>query len=280
MTCVPTPVVFSWDKLDHATTYHLQVSTGFDFGDPTVSANDIDDTYFSFPGLASSTIYYWRIKASNVAGTGPFSSIWSFTTNAILPEAPLLAAPANNANGVIRNTELRWYAVTAAQRYIIQVATLPDFSSIVFEKSDVTGTWYELPSLEANTLYFWRIAAVSDAGTGPYSSIWMFTTGATFIDESDAVPTQYALYPAYPNPFNLCTTIAWQLPETAFVTIKIYNSIGQLIRELETGIFQAGKYHTNWNGYDNQGLVVTSGLYLYRFESGEHHDVKKMMLLR
>ena len=77
----------------------------------------------------------------------------------------------------------------------------------------------------------------------------------------------YFLSQNYPNPFNPTSTIRYQLPENAKVMISIYNSLGQKIRTLVNANMDAGSYNVLWDGKDNNGRKVTSGVYLYRMEA-------------
>jgi len=84
----------------------------------------------------------------------------------------------------------------------------------------------------------------------------------------------------YPNPFNPVTTIRYQIPEPAEVKLIIYNILGQPVRHLLYGKLQPGFYQVIWDGRDDRGMPLSSGVYLYRFESRKFTRVKKMILLR
>ncbi len=94
--------------------------------------------------------------------------------------------------------------------------------------------------------------------------------------ESDAsIPESFGLDQNYPNPFNPATSIRYQLPESAHVTLKVYDVTGRLVRTLVDEQQQAG-YHTT--RFDGAGLA--SGLYLYRMQSGEFTQTRKLMLIK
>lgn len=95
-----------------------------------------------------------------------------------------------------------------------------------------------------------------------------------------AIPEEYVLSQNYPNPFNPETKICYQLPQTDQVTIMIYNSLGQNIRTLVNKVQPAGSYSTRWDGRDDEGMAVASGIYLYEIKADQYHEVKKMLLLR
>jgi len=91
------------------------------------------------------------------------------------------------------------------------------------------------------------------------------------------VPEEYALDQNYPNPFNPETTIKYQLPEAGKVVLKIYNAIGQEIRTLVNEEKEAGYHDIRWDGMDNKGVRVSSGVYIYRLQVGDFVRVKKML---
>ncbi len=89
------------------------------------------------------------------------------------------------------------------------------------------------------------------------------------------VPLQFALSQNYPNPFNPTTQIEYSVPQAGFVTLKVYNTLGQEVASLVNGMIKAGTHEVTFNGSN-----LTSGVYYYRIESGSKVSVKKMMLLK
>ena len=94
------------------------------------------------------------------------------------------------------------------------------------------------------------------------------------------VPTSYALEQNYPNPFNMETEIVYQIPEAGYVNLMIYNALGHKIRTLVSHKQSAGRYAARWDGRDEQGREITSGVYIYRLETSKFNDVKKMLLIK
>ncbi|MBC8182959.1 5'-nucleotidase C-terminal domain-containing protein [candidate division KSB1 bacterium] len=98
--------------------------------------------------------------------------------------------------------------------------------------------------------------------------------------QEDRVPSKISLLQNYPNPFNPETTILYQLNKETKVSLKIYNTVGQLIKTLVEKT-QAGGIHTiNWDGKDELGRDVTSGVYLYQLKSENSSENRKMLLVR
>ena len=94
------------------------------------------------------------------------------------------------------------------------------------------------------------------------------------------VPTAYALQPNYPNPFNPETTVRYDIPVPGQVQIVVYNLSGQKVRELASGPRDAGRHLVVWDGRDDAGRKVASGMYLCRLAAGRHEDVKRMVLVK
>jgi poly-gamma-glutamate capsule biosynthesis protein CapA/YwtB (metallophosphatase superfamily) len=96
----------------------------------------------------------------------------------------------------------------------------------------------------------------------------------------DRLPTTYELAQNYPNPFNPATTIRYALPEPAGVDFAIFSITGQRVRTLASGDQQAGYYAVAWDGVNDAGLQVGSGVYFARLVAGSYRQSRKLLLLR
>ncbi|MFZ5519436.1 MAG: right-handed parallel beta-helix repeat-containing protein [Candidatus Zhuqueibacterota bacterium] len=97
---------------------------------------------------------------------------------------------------------------------------------------------------------------------------------------SDHTLFDFEFFQNYPNPFNAETTIRYQLPQASAVTLTIYNLLGQQIRRLVNERQLAGNYSIIWDSRDEQGTVLSSGIYIYRLEAGFFVASKKLALIR
>ena len=111
-------------------------------------------------------------------------------------------------------------------------------------------------------------------------------TTATDVERpADNLPTEFGISQNYPNPFNPSTVVRYQLPAASYVEIVVHNVLGQKVRTLLAGDIPAGYHHADWNGHDDAGKPVASGVYLYRINAhnaaGQSFTaVKKMALVR
>ena len=100
-------------------------------------------------------------------------------------------------------------------------------------------------------------------------------------DEDDGIlPYRFELSQNYPNPFNPVTTIDYNLPRRSHVTIEVYNVLGQKVQTLVGREESAGSYTITWDGTTANGQPAATGVYLYRFQAGDHIETKKMILLK
>jgi len=134
----------------------------------------------------------------------------------------------------------------------------------------------------ADGRYYWRVTAFDPTGRYTQSTnVGVFTIGTTDIKNINSnTPDSYALFANYPNPFNPETNISFQIPKACHVKLSTYNNLGQLIYVLYEGELSAGRYTKVWNAYDLNGKAVTSGVYLYKLETEEFVEVKKMLYIQ
>ncbi|MCC7430206.1 choice-of-anchor D domain-containing protein [bacterium] len=99
-------------------------------------------------------------------------------------------------------------------------------------------------------------------------------------DGSNAIPTVFSLENNFPNPFNPTTTLRFALPEKAFTKLVVYNVLGQAIKTIVSEQLPAGYHSFKWNGTDENGKQVSSGIYFYRIVANNFVQTKKMTFLK
>ena len=132
----------------------------------------------------------------------------------------------------------------------------------------VTGDWLVFATDGMDTTYSTQTHTITiDAG-------WAVST------DSHLVPEVFALHQNYPNPFNPHTNIKYDLPDSEFVKIIIYDVMGRKIRTLVNEYQDSGYRNIIWNANDDLGRLVSAGMYIYTIQAGEFRQTKKMLLLK
>lgn len=128
-----------------------------------------------------------------------------------------------------------------------------------------------LPGVEK---VYYRLEQVDLDGSISQSNVIEVLLGARM-----PLPTEFAVN-VYPNPFNPSTTISYELPESAPVSVVIYDVLGQQVRHLISQFNSAGRYSVQWDARDNQGRGVASGVYIAKVDAGTTTLSQKMLLLK
>jgi len=148
--------------------------------------------------------------------------------------------------------------------------------------------FYSIAGVMTNISYIEAgIASAFEAGlsSNEYYSIESYPTALLSNNSlgslsNNLLPISFSMKNNYPNPFNSSTILNFTIPSPDITTIKIYNINGQLINTLFSGKLSEGKHSIVWNGHDYSGKSVSSGLYIYKIQSGKHSGIKKMTLLK
>jgi hypothetical protein len=114
--------------------------------------------------------------------------------------------------------------------------------------------------------YSYRLKQIDFNGTYEYSDEVAVEVTA---------PLEYTLEQNYPNPFNPSTVIKYTIPENGFVTLDVYNLLGEKVGSLVNGVQEAGRYEINFDASN-----LASGIYVYSLKSGSFTSVKKMLLMK
>jgi len=105
-------------------------------------------------------------------------------------------------------------------------------------------------------------------------------TISTSASVAEGLPREFSVSPNYPNPFNPTTTIKYDLPAAGPVELVVYSLLGGRVRTLISREMEAGYHQVEWDGRNDSGVPVTSGVYLYRFRAGDYLMIRKMILLK
>jgi hypothetical protein len=175
--------MLSWNPAGDAFQFHLQFADNASFS-PLMFEDSVitEATVYDVNGLERGTTYYWQVRAKNDVGWGPWSESFNFTTTdsipTVTPPAPILYTPVNGSPSIVVNPSLTWNAVGGALQYHIKFADNTAFDPLIIEDTVVTNTSYAVSGLQYEQTYYWQVRAKNEAGWGPWSSTWSFTTQA------------------------------------------------------------------------------------------------------
>lgn len=132
--------------------------------------------------------------------------------------------------------------------------------------------------LFAFRVYPWY--SVTSPSTSKYVVMWLVriygtTSPATAVEDAQTLPKVFSLEQNYPNPFNPTTTINFETPKTGYVSLNVYNLLGQKVATLVNEVVQAGSHSVNFNAAN-----LSSGVYLYQLRTDNFNSIKKMTLLK
>jgi hypothetical protein len=204
-----------------------------------------------------------------------------YSTNNLVPSAVVGVTGSSSTKGV----KLAWQRSTDPRdndlaQYLVFRSTTSGFTpNPASPYAAVNDAAYLDSVVTTGTTYYYRIGAVDKAGNaGPYSD--QFSLTVTSVEQLTGTPTSFALDQNYPNPFNPSTQIRFALPNQAKVHLAIYSVSGELVRTLVNGDMAAGFFEVPWNGMNDHGQSVSSGVYLFRVQAGNFVSAKKMLLVK
>jgi hypothetical protein len=177
---------------------------------------------------------------------------------------------------------LTWdvYSHPELQYYAVEYSTDPEFINGV---ESIFGTENYLvldqDDLEYDTEYFFRVLAFTNFWSLP-SDMLSGTLEFLEINNDNELPISFSLNQNYPNPFNPTTNINYSIPSDNFVTLTVYNVMGEKIKTLSNGYATSGHKSVKWNAQNERGQEVSAGLYVYTIEAGDFRETKKMLLLK
>jgi hypothetical protein len=150
---------------------------------------------------------------------------------------------------------------------------IADFNKI--NSTVISSTAYVDADVTPSTTYYYRITMMDENGKESEPQ------GVTVVHLSGTPGVHaYALDQNYPNPFNPLTRINFTLPQASSVELKVYDSAGRLVRTLVSDRKTAGKHTVLWNGKNDAGVSVPSGMYFYRMNANGKSFMKNMLLLK
>jgi hypothetical protein len=323
----------SWaDNSNNETGFEIDRATASGGPYTQIAATGANVTIYADNGLAVSTIYFYRVRATNAAGDSPNSNEVSATTlgaptGNLALNKPATASSTNssyvpsravdgstasssywrsaNVSKTSPNTWLRvdlgsafsltravvkWRENYFAKQYRLQISNSggsadSEWSTVYTNTAGAAGTQDVTFTSPFAARYFRiRIDRNNKDNTRIfelecYAGVAKLNAGEDGFG-SAASPEDFELEQNYPNPFNPTTMIRFWLPVQSEITLKIYGVNGQLVKELASGMFAAGRHSFVWDATDKAGQRVASGVYVYVLKAGDFVAQRKLVVMK
>ncbi len=144
------------------------------------------------------------------------------------------------------------------------------------ETDDVVYHYLDTPPSAGKYWYMLEVVSLD----GQTEELGTIVTTVMSSVETNVIPKEFALYQNYPNPFNPTTTIKYDLPKDSYVTIDIYDILGNRVKRLVHDNIQAGAHSVVWDATNDFGSKVSTGIYMYRITAGDFSKIHKMILMK
>ncbi len=202
----------------------------------------------------------FKLKDSIMIG----AAVESFTWHPVNKNQLWMSGGSNNDKPKAPYTIGTWYAYDVVQKKVVD--------SLKWKYMDATQT--ERPRALAFSLDG-KIAYIGSFAVGGADLIQKVVLGGSSVKQLDELPTIYNLSQNYPNPFNPVTNIQFSIPEQGFVSLKVYNTLGQEVATLLNEVKSAGTFQVDFDA-----SKLASGMYVYTLSSGKVNISKKMILMK
>ena len=277
--------IFDTDSIDNRdpelyTVERLDGDTWVGLGSIGAYASDVytvEATTLADSTSENDAVMTYRIIANMEEGNYDSDPASGYSVDNIAPGL-IAGLQANVSDGVVN---LSWNISEASDlsHYVVYRGNSPDFTADEETMlGETTDPGYSDDVTELGD-YYYVVTAVDIHENESDPSEAVNVTLLSLVDVH-GLPEEYALHQNYPNPFNPTTTLRYDLPEDATVSVVIYDMMGRQVRTLVSGQASAGYHSTLWNATNNRGQSVSAGLYLYTIHAGDFRQTKKMVLLK
>ncbi len=196
----------------------------------------------------------------------------------------LVPAPPTGLAAIIqgRNVQLSWDDSSDPDfdYFAVYRSTTPGFTPSPANRIGYSSNPEYVDSNLVNGTHYYKLTATDFSGNEGGPSLELPINITSVREEEGAVPKVFALFQNYPNPFNPYTQIKFSVANRTKVGLSVYNILGQRVKTLLDEEMEAGNYVATWDGKDEKGYDVSSGIYFYKLNTKEFTQTKKMLLVR
>ncbi|HUV31919.1 MAG TPA: FlgD immunoglobulin-like domain containing protein [Acidobacteriota bacterium] len=249
---------------------------GVTIDDIAVDVNQAGEIILFWSGAAGGVreIYSTRLSSSGAVLTPPLEVTDHPDADATQPAVSVDENGYVGAAWVDRRNGARQVYYQILDNSFLPVGVNEPVSSVIPE-------FMESPATDAHRGRAWFAWADPRAnGLNVYASSVVYLPTDVEDETEDVLPAAFGLHQNYPNPFNPATTIEFSVPVSSELTLTVYNLLGRRVKILAQGRYSTGTHRILWDGTDDSGDPVASGVYLYRLGSDEFSEQRKMLLLK
>jgi hypothetical protein len=272
---ISNPIKLEWTPVGYANYYHLQVATDVNFTNMLIDENFLTNAIFLFSPPSEPAKYFWRVKTFDDIGESAWSTIQMFQT-----QPPYIKVTAPNGNEAWqRGLEyfITWDDIIEGD-VIIELFDNNSYVSLIDTTVNSGGyTWDIPPDMPKKSTYKISIKSVANPAVVDMSdAVFSIIDTVAAVQSYDRKVVDYQLYPNYPNPFNAQTTISYRLPQTSYVSLKIFDIQGKEICTLVNERQPAKHYEINFDASQ-----LASGIYFYQFQAGKNFtQTRKLIFIK
>jgi len=258
-------------------------------GDVTLQNYAIEADVYCYVNNAAGSVYSGLVVYADSSHAGSESTEFYYKLVADFDSSNRFRLYNNQLNFTIFNYTFSedidasgYYTTDAWHRMRLEVTTVDESTTrftCYFDGLQIGSPYYDDTGVDVYGQG--KFGLYGSAIANYYDNIVVYDLGSTDIQDGNTLPNNFVLSQNYPNPFNPSTTIAYELLTEGFTTLKVYDINGTYINTLglpKTSYLQ--KYTISWNGTDNRGMKVPSGVYIYELTQGRVSSHNKMMLLK
>ena len=213
-----------WGDVTGADNYHIQIDNDSDYSSPNVDNDNVGSvSHYTVPeeNAQPDGVYYWRVRAENAGGYGPWSESWIFRVDTLPPSAPILTSPENNESISDNTPRLEWSPVDENSKPVLYRVHVSDDPQFPYDNRDsdwiTADNWVVTPELPDGTWY-WRVEAKDNAGNIGENSPW-------YLFKVDTVPPSISDIRAT-DITTSSATIGWTTDEPADSVVEYWTSGG------------------------------------------------------
>ncbi len=274
--------ILEWTKSEYtlpylpAPSYDLRIALDEDFTNIIAEYQGLaNNSYTMLTPLPTGMLVYLQVRAVDINGEYEWSEARKFSTLP-LPQKPTLVVPKNNEKYVEQRPYFSWNKIQNVLSYLVQIDKTELFTEPIYDRNDIMDTVFRVfsPRLDANEVYYWRVAARNEGGAGVWSDVWSFSTdlAPSVYSDDDSEKLQIE---AYPNPTSDMVNIRIFTPTSTKLHLSIFDELGK-----EVAVVASGNYIDGIHQFKHNCASIVPGVYFIRLSANEETVSKKFVIQR